>query len=151
MFSLIQLCSYILFLISIPLVSALKLDVVAHAGHESKSKERCIRNFVAKDQLVVVTAIVDGQRKDGQLLNMHVSSFTFPVSNPLANRTDFLSPPLQIRDAVGNDYHKPKDVIGENRYAFTSHSDSAFDVCFENILTICPFRPSPSPSPYPYP
>ena len=36
---------------------------------------------------------------------------------------------------MGNDYHKPKDVVGENRYAFTSHADSAFDVCFENILT----------------
>jgi hypothetical protein len=34
---------------------------------------------------------------------------------------------------MGNDYHKPKDVVGENRYAFTSHADSAFDVCFENI------------------
>lgn len=26
-------------------------------------------------------------------------------------------------------------MAGENRYAFTSHADSAFDVCFENILT----------------
>lgn len=41
----------------------------------------------------------------------------------------------QIRDAMGNDYHKPKDVVGENRYAFTSHADSAFDVCFENVYT----------------
>lgn len=36
---------------------------------------------------------------------------------------------------MGNDYHRPKDVVGENRYAFTSHADSAFDVCFENIYT----------------
>jgi hypothetical protein len=36
---------------------------------------------------------------------------------------------------MGNDYHKPKDVVGENRYAFTSHADSAFDVCFENVYT----------------
>jgi hypothetical protein len=42
---------------------------------------------------------------------------------------------IQIRDAMGNDYHKPKDVVGENRYAFTSHADSAFDVCFESIMT----------------
>lgn len=41
----------------------------------------------------------------------------------------------QIKDAMGNDYARPKDVVGENRYAFTSHADSAFDVCFENILT----------------
>ncbi|KAF2674721.1 ERV25 protein [Microthyrium microscopicum] len=110
MSNLIRLCSFLLLLLAIPLASALKLDVVAHQGWESKSKERCIRNFVAKDQLVVVTAIIDGARGDGQQLNMH------------------------IRDAVGNDYHKPKDVVGENRYAFTSHSDSAFDVCFENLI-----------------
>lgn len=42
---------------------------------------------------------------------------------------------MHIRDAMGNDYGRPKDVAGENRYAFTSHADSAFDVCFENILT----------------
>lgn len=42
---------------------------------------------------------------------------------------------FQIKDAVGNEYGKPKDVVGENRYAFTSHADSAFDVCFENIIT----------------
>jgi p24 family protein delta-1 len=41
----------------------------------------------------------------------------------------------QIRDAVGNEYGKPKDVVGENRYAFTSHADAAFDVCFENVQT----------------
>ena len=36
---------------------------------------------------------------------------------------------------MGNDYHRPKDVVGENRYDFTSHADSAFDVCFEDIFT----------------
>jgi hypothetical protein len=36
---------------------------------------------------------------------------------------------------VGNDYARPRDVAGEARYAFTSHADSAFDVCFENILS----------------
>ncbi|KAK4504172.1 hypothetical protein PRZ48_005088 [Zasmidium cellare] len=95
----------------LPLVSALKFEIQAHPGHESASKERCIRNFVAKDQLVVVTATVSGNRGDGQTLNMH------------------------IKDAVGNDYARPRDVAGEARYAFTSHADSAFDVCFENILT----------------
>ncbi|KAK3686392.1 vesicle coat component [Vermiconidia calcicola] len=94
----------------LPLVSALKFDIQAHPGHESASKERCVRNFVAKDQLVVVTATVSGNRGDGQTLNMH------------------------IKDAVGNDYARPRDVAGEARYAFTSHADSAFDVCFENIL-----------------
>jgi hypothetical protein len=70
--SVIQLCSYLLFLLALPLISALKFDVQAHYGHEATSKERCVRNFVAKDQLVVVTANVDGARGDGQQLNMHV-------------------------------------------------------------------------------
>ncbi|KAK5164802.1 vesicle coat component [Saxophila tyrrhenica] len=95
----------------LPLTTALKFDMQAHPGHESASKERCIRNFVAKDQLVVVTATVSGNRGDGQTLNMH------------------------IKDAVGNDYAHPRDITGEGRYAFTSHADSAFDVCFENILS----------------
>lgn len=42
---------------------------------------------------------------------------------------------LQIKDAVGNDYGRPKDVVGETRMAFTSLADTAFDVCFENTLT----------------
>lgn len=37
-------------------------------------------------------------------------------------------------------------MAGENRYAFTTHADSAFDVCFENILTsrtlLIPYLPS---------
>ena len=57
-----------LLLLSINLVSALKFDLVASSG----KNERCIRNFVAKDQLVVVTAIVSGQKGDGQVVNMHV-------------------------------------------------------------------------------
>ncbi|KXL47519.1 hypothetical protein M433DRAFT_99645 [Acidomyces richmondensis BFW] len=102
-----------LLLAALPLttVSALKFDIQAHPGHESSRYERCIRNFVARDQLVVVTATVSGSRGDGQTLNMH------------------------IKDAVGNDYARPRDVAGESRYAFTAHTDSAFDVCFENILT----------------
>jgi p24 family protein delta-1 len=76
----IRLFGYVLFLIAIPLVSALKFDISAHHGHESSKYERCIRNFVAKDQLVVVTAIVDGYRGDGQQLNMQVG----PASQCLA-------------------------------------------------------------------
>ena len=58
---------------ALPLVSALKFDIQAHPGGESAKQERCVRNFVAKDQLVVVTATVSGQKGDGQTLNMHVS------------------------------------------------------------------------------
>ncbi len=60
-----------LFLI-LPLSWALKFDLEAHTGHHNKY-ERCIRNFVAKETLVLVTAIVDGQKGDGQMVNMHVS------------------------------------------------------------------------------
>jgi hypothetical protein len=42
---------------------------------------------------------------------------------------------VQIKDAVGNEYGKPKDVVGEKRMAFTSHADASFDVCFENTFS----------------
>jgi hypothetical protein len=58
----------IFFLLLVQLSSALKFDLHANSGHN----ERCILNFVFKDQLVVVTAIVSGQKGDGQVVNMHV-------------------------------------------------------------------------------
>lgn len=124
---LLRALSCLLLLVSLPFVSALKFDIEAHPGHESASKERCVRNFVMKDQLVVVTTITDGYKGDGQRLNMHVRP-AHPVEQARAH------PHVQIKDAVGNDYGRPKDVVGENRYAFTSVADSAFDVCFENVL-----------------
>jgi hypothetical protein len=51
---------------------ALKFDVQAYSRGDRKG-ERCIRNFVAKDTLVVVTAIIDGTKGDGMNLDMHVS------------------------------------------------------------------------------
>lgn len=62
----------LLSLLVLPFSLALKFDLAAHTGHNSKY-ERCIRNFVGKDTLVLVTAIVDGQKGDGQMVNMHVS------------------------------------------------------------------------------
>ena len=67
-----QLLQYVLFLILPIISSALKFDLHAVHAHEAAKHERCIRNFVAKDQLVVVTAILDGYRGDGQAVNMHV-------------------------------------------------------------------------------
>lgn len=58
----------LLFLLFVQLSSALKFDLSAVSG----KNERCIRNFVFKDQLVVVTAIVSGNKGDGQVVNMHV-------------------------------------------------------------------------------
>jgi hypothetical protein len=46
---------------------------------------------------------------------------------------------LQIKDAVGNEYGRPKDVVGEQRMAFTSHADASFDVCFENHFSGCKY------------
>ncbi len=66
------LYSLISLFIALPLSWALKFDLAAHTGYSNKY-ERCIRNFVAKDTLVLVTAIVDGQKGDGQMVNMHVS------------------------------------------------------------------------------
>lgn len=71
---------------ALPLISALKFDIQAHPGHESAKMERCIRNFVAKDQLVVVTATVSGNRGDGQTLNMHVSGSRAPPDNECGMR-----------------------------------------------------------------
>ena len=50
---------------------ALKFDVQAYSRGDKKG-ERCIRNFVAKDTLVVVTATIDGAKGDGMSLDMHV-------------------------------------------------------------------------------
>jgi len=58
-------------LLLLPFSDALKFDLIAQAGHSAKN-ERCIRNFVNRDTLVVVTAIVSGNRGDGQMVNMHV-------------------------------------------------------------------------------
>ncbi|KAI0164344.1 emp24/gp25L/p24 family/GOLD-domain-containing protein [Hypoxylon sp. FL1284] len=101
------ICGLVLLIAS---VNALKFDLQARGPSESK-RERCIRNFVAKDTLVVVTATVSGSKGDGMVVNMH------------------------ILDNVGNEYGKPKDVVGEQRTVFTSHADAAFDVCFENVMT----------------
>lgn len=42
---------------------------------------------------------------------------------------------MKIKDAMGNDYGRPKDIVGETRQSFTSPADTAFDVCFENTVT----------------
>lgn len=57
----------------LPLSDALRFDLTANT-HSGKH-ERCVRNFVNKDQLVVVTAIVSGTKGDGQVVNMHVCGF----------------------------------------------------------------------------
>ena len=67
----------LIFALLLPLTYALKFDIVAQPGHSAKN-ERCIRNFVNKDTLVVVTATVSGNRGDGQMVNMHVRDLRPP-------------------------------------------------------------------------
>lgn len=64
--------SLLLYFTLIPLSLALKFDLQAHIGHNARY-ERCIRNFVGRETLVLVTAIVGGSKGDGQMVNMHVS------------------------------------------------------------------------------
>ncbi|KAH8811866.1 emp24/gp25L/p24 family/GOLD-domain-containing protein [Xylogone sp. PMI_703] len=101
-----SICSLLLLLVCI---DALKFDSEAFHKGDVKSK-RCIRNFVGRDTLVVVTATVGGRKGDGMILDM------------------------QIKDSMGNEYGKAKDVVGEKRMAFTSLADASFDVCFENYF-----------------
>jgi hypothetical protein len=69
--SLLQYICSVIFLVAC--ANALKFDLQATSQSHDAKKERCIRNFVAKDTLVVVTAIVSGSKGDGMRVNMHVS------------------------------------------------------------------------------
>jgi hypothetical protein len=59
-----------LLLLFLSLASALKFDIVAQP--KNSNEPRCIRNYVSKDTLVVVTVTASGQKGDGQTLNIHV-------------------------------------------------------------------------------
>ena len=69
----VNIVDLLLLLCLVPICTALKFDLYANV-HSGKN-ERCIRNFVPRDQLVVVTANVGGQKGDGQVVNMHVCLF----------------------------------------------------------------------------
>lgn len=95
--SLLQyICSIVLF---VACAQALKFDLQATSQSHDSKKERCIRNFVAKDTLVVVTAIVSGSKGDGMRVNMHVSSpfGRAPAQFVFANRC----PALVAMDRLG--------------------------------------------------
>lgn len=70
--SLLQRVCSVLLLLAVG-AQALKFDIQAGTGHDKHSR-RCVRNFVSRDMLVVVTAISDGYRGDGMSLNMHVGA-----------------------------------------------------------------------------
>lgn len=62
-------------LLFITLAQALKFDIPALP--KGTNKPRCIRNYVSKDTLVVVTVTASGNKGDGQTLNIHVREFPF--------------------------------------------------------------------------
>jgi hypothetical protein len=77
----------VLLLLLLPLAAALKFDLHPVSPHDAAKYERCVRNFCAKDQLVVVTAILDGYRGDGQKVDMHVRCPLPPPQQLLDRRT----------------------------------------------------------------
>lgn len=84
--SLLQyVCSLILLACT---AQALKFDL--HATPANSNKERCVRNFVAKDTLVVVTATVGGSKGDGMTINMRVCgrSSIHPMVTRVQSRRD---------------------------------------------------------------
>lgn len=69
--SLLQyVCGLVLF---VACAQALKFELQATSQSHDTRRERCVRNFVQKDTLVVVTATVSGTKGDGMRVNMHVS------------------------------------------------------------------------------
>lgn len=81
---------------------ALKFDLHAQPGHSAKN-ERCIRNFVNRDTLVVVTATVGGSKGDGMVVNMHVSLSGWPTT------------PSQLRVSLLVGWLEAWALRGENR------------------------------------
>jgi p24 family protein delta-1 len=60
------------------LTEALKFELYAQPqGHIT---QRCIRNFVSADTLVVVTATLSGNKGDGQRVNIDVNSIALQLT-----------------------------------------------------------------------
>lgn len=89
------------------LVKGLRFDL------EASKEPYCIRDFASPGQLIVVDIITDdiNSDKEAQL-------------------------DIFIRDTVGNEFRKKKDIYGEVKVAFTCPDNGivAFDVCFEHII-----------------
>src|SRR5271169_3383668 len=68
-----------LLLLPLALTQALKFELFSQP--QAHVTPRCIRNFVAADTLVVVTAAVSGSKGDGQWVNIEVPP---PLTSPLS-------------------------------------------------------------------
>jgi len=68
----------------LPFTQAIKFELFAQPqGHETP---RCIRNFVNADTLVVVTAVVGGNKGDGQRVNIDVPTLLRETLNCVDSR-----------------------------------------------------------------
>lgn len=86
--------------------SALLLEVPAF----EKAQPVCIRDFVGRDQLVVVNVKTSGGSGDGQRLLMTVA------------------------DTLGNQYARKNAINKDMRVSFTIYESVAIDICFTNTL-----------------
>lgn len=73
--------------------NALKFELEARKAGDVR--ERCVRNFVGRDTLIVVTAIVSGNKGDGQQVNIQVRFAPKLAREPASCLSIFLSFLLQ--------------------------------------------------------
>lgn len=88
------------------LAAALQLDVPA----QDYAHPVCIRDFVGRDQLVVISVKTNGYKGDGQKLQ------------------------LTVQDTLDNQFSRKNDVTQDTRISFTTHDSAAIDICFANYL-----------------
>lgn len=85
------------------------------------SRVRCIRNFVAKDTLVVVTSTLDGERGDGMKVDMHVSLASAGNTQSeglglIALQTDQGCSWKRIREAKGCSWREQNGIYISRRF-----------------------------------
>ncbi|RLV95037.1 Endoplasmic reticulum vesicle protein 25 [Spathaspora sp. JA1] len=95
---------YIITLFYVVLCQALHMEIPS--SHNPSPV--CIRDFVQKDQMVVINLKSDGHKGDGQRLD------------------------LKVVDSMGNEYRNKKGLLGAVKVAFTAHDNAAFDICLTN-------------------
>lgn len=100
-----SIVSVLTLLLLINAVAALRFVLPAKDKNELPF---CVRDFVKNGELVVVT-VESPKYADGQQLS------------------------VVVRDAHGNEYTRIKNVLGREITTFSSHQDTALDVCFHNV------------------
>ncbi|GEQ66986.1 hypothetical protein JCM33374_g649 [Metschnikowia sp. JCM 33374] len=98
--------SWLFLSVLVALAAALQLEVPA----QDSATPVCIRDFVGKDQVVVINVKTDGSKGDGQKLQ------------------------LTVTDTLGNQFSRKNDIVKDIRVSFTTHDSAAIDICFTNFL-----------------